>query len=488
MRETSMENMSQIGLLILLVCNLLLAISVNSNTITTIECLASDHEALLDFKIGLKDSHNRLSSWRSSNCCQWHGIYCDNITGAVVAIDLRNPHPVSFDDPPRKYEMWNLSGELRPSLLKLKSLRHLDLSFNTFKRIPIPKFLGSLVNLQYLNLSNAGFAGLIPPHLGNLSHLQYLDLNSFSLHVENLQWLTDLVSLKHLAMDGVDLSSVARTDWVSTINQLPSLMNLHLSFCQLFGHISTPSSLNFTSLAVLDLSSNKFVSKIPDWLVNISTLQHIDISTNALYGKIPFGLRDLPKLNYLNLAENDNLTARCSQLFMKGWGKIQKLDLSINKLHGRLPSSIGNLTSLTYLDLSHNAIEGGIPSSIGKLCRLKFFDLSENNMTGTLPEFRRGIDECPSRKPLPKLAYFIMNNNQLHGKIPDWLVRLDNLVAISLAHNLLEGPIPISIGLLQNLAFLTLRGNKLNGTLPDSLGRLSKLSYLDVSFNQLTGM
>jgi Leucine-rich repeat (LRR) protein len=484
MRETSMENMFHVGMLILLVCNLLLAISVNSNTLAT-KCLVSDHEALLDFKNGLKDSHNRLSSWRSSNCCQWYGIYCDNITGAVVAIDLRNPHPVTFDSPPGKYEIWNLSGELRPSLMKLKSLRHLDLSFNTFKRIPIPKFLGSLVNLQYLNLSNAGFDGLIPPQLGNLSHLQYLDLNAFSLHVENLQWLTGLVSLKHLAMDGVDLSSVARTNWVSTLNQLPSLMKLHLSFCKLFGQIPSPSSLNFTSLALLDLSSNNFVSKIPDWLVNISTLQHIDISTNGMYGKIPLGLRDLPKLKYLNLAENNNLTARCSQLFVKGWGKIQELDLSINKLHGRLPPSFGNLTSLTYLDLSQNAIEGSIPSSIGKLCRLKYFCLSENNMTGTLPVY---LQECPSRKPLPKLAYFIMNDNYLHGKIPDWLVQLDNLVDITLAQNLLEGPIPVSLVLLQNLAFLILKGNKLNGTLPNSLGQLSKLSYLDVSFNQLTGM
>ncbi|XP_045830815.1 receptor-like protein EIX1 [Trifolium pratense] len=152
-----MENMSQVGLLILLVCNLLLAISVKSNTIA-IECLDSDHEALIDFRNGLKDSHNRLSSWRSRNCCQWHGIYCDNITGAVVAIDLRNPHPVSFDSSTGKNQMWNLTGELRPSLMKLKSLRHLDLSFNSFKRISIPKFLGSLVNLQYLSLSNAGFA------------------------------------------------------------------------------------------------------------------------------------------------------------------------------------------------------------------------------------------------------------------------------------------------------------------------------------------
>ncbi|XP_058733045.1 receptor-like protein EIX1 [Vicia villosa] len=380
--------MSQAGWLIV-VYGLLLAISFSS-TALAIECLASDHEALLDFKNGLKDSHSRLSSWRNTNCCQWHGIYCDNITGAVIAIDLRNPQPV--DSSPRKNEMWNLSGELRPSLMKLKSLRHLDLSFNTFNELPIPKFLGSLVNLQYLNLSNAGFTGLVPPHLGNLSHLKSLDLTDYSLHVENLQWMVGLVSLKYLVLDGVDLSLLAETDWVSALGQFPYLIELHLSYCQLSGHIPSPPSHNFTSLAVLDLSTNNFVSKIPDWLVNITTLQYIDIGLSGLYGKIPLGLRDLPKLQYLNLWDNNNLTASCSELFMKGWGKIEQLGLSFNKLYGTLPSSLGNLTSLTYLDLSFNAIEGVIPSSIGQLCNLNSLDLSENNMAGTLPEFLQGID------------------------------------------------------------------------------------------------
>ncbi|RHN59956.1 putative histone deacetylase [Medicago truncatula] len=315
----------------LIVYSLLLDISFNSRALA-IECLASDHEALVDFKNGLEDSHNHLSSWRNTNCCQWRGIYCDNITGAVVSIDLHNPHPVLFDSSPRKYEMWNQSGELRPSLMKLKSLRHLDLSFNTFNGIPIPEFFGSLVNLQYLNLSTAG---LIPPHLGNLSHLQYLDLKTVGLHVENFQWVVGLVSLKYLAMNGVDLSSVAGTDLVSAVNHLPFLIELHLSSCHLFGQISSPSSLNFTSLAFLNLSSNAFFSKIPNWLVNISTLEH-----SGFYG---------------------------------------------------------NLTSLTYLDLSNNTIEGVIPSSIGAICNLKVLILSRNNMTGTFPEFLQGIENCPSR-------------------------------------------------------------------------------------------
>ncbi|KAH7527945.1 hypothetical protein FEM48_Zijuj05G0020200 [Ziziphus jujuba var. spinosa] len=61
-------------------------------------CMESDQEALIDFKNGLHDPANRLSSWKGSNCCHWRGISCENTTGAVIAVDLRNPRPTGYDD------------------------------------------------------------------------------------------------------------------------------------------------------------------------------------------------------------------------------------------------------------------------------------------------------------------------------------------------------------------------------------------------------
>ena len=104
----------------------------------------------------------------------------------------------------------NLSGEIPPSLIELKYLIYLNLSGNSFEHISIPKFFGSLKNLQYLNLSNCGLWGAIPPTLGNLSNLQFLDLYSheFQLFVKDLEWMTSLVSLRHLKMNYVNLSMV----------------------------------------------------------------------------------------------------------------------------------------------------------------------------------------------------------------------------------------------------------------------------------------
>ncbi|XP_057990423.1 receptor-like protein EIX2 [Hevea brasiliensis] len=392
--------------------------------------------------MGLNDSWNRLSSWHGTNCCQWSGIACHNTTGAVLAVDLPNS---SGRQP--------LGGEIRPSLAKLKSLKHLDLSGNNFTG-KIPHFLSSLENLQYLNLSYAGFSGAIPPNLGNLSSLQFLDVSYWGLTVDNLEWVSGLLSLKYLAMNSVHLSKLGG-EWIEPLNKLPLLSELHLEYCGLSGFSYSLPSLNFTSLKVLNLQGSLFKAKLPTWLANISSLVSVDIGNSMLTGRIPLGFGELPNLQSLKLNYNLKLSASCFQLFARSWKKIQILDLSINGLHGRLPTLLGNMTSLIHFDLHFNYIEGGIPSSIGKLSNLQYIDLYLNNLTGSLP---------------------------------DSIGQLRNLVELRLNSNLLQGSIPSSIGNLQRLTTLTLASNKLNGTLPDSIGLLSELSSLDVSLNKLTGV
>ncbi|KAH7527968.1 hypothetical protein FEM48_Zijuj05G0022200 [Ziziphus jujuba var. spinosa] len=97
-----------------------------------VKCPDDEDDGSYCHENGLNDPDNRLSSWKGSNCCQWHGISCENSTGAVITVDLHNPYPEGFHSSGR-YVFYNLSGEITPSLPKLKSLRHLDLSLVSLK-------------------------------------------------------------------------------------------------------------------------------------------------------------------------------------------------------------------------------------------------------------------------------------------------------------------------------------------------------------------
>ena len=146
-----------------------------------LRCIDTERHALLTFKQDLIDPLNRLSSWTvDGDCCHWLGVVCHNLTAHVHQLHLRSFPPSSdfvtakqFDAQEEAYERSMFGGKLNPSLLDLKHLNYLDLSFNNFSTSPIPSFLGSMKSLTSLNLSNAGFVGVIPHQLGNLSNLLY---------------------------------------------------------------------------------------------------------------------------------------------------------------------------------------------------------------------------------------------------------------------------------------------------------------------------
>ncbi|KAF8391022.1 hypothetical protein HHK36_023322 [Tetracentron sinense] len=389
-------------------------------------CIEFERQALLEFKEGLKDPSDRLSSWVGKDCCRWRGVSCSNTSKHVVMLDLHDPY---------RYENSSLGGEINPSLLNLKHLNYLDLSNNDFGGIRIPEFIGSFKKLRYLNLSYASFGGEIPPHLGNLSSLRYLDLTElgYKSHVNNLQWLSGLSYLEQLQLGYVNLSRVV--DWLQAVNMLPSLLELHLPYCGLQNTSLSLPVVNFTSLMVLDLSVNYFNSSIPHWMFDISSLTYLDLSSNTL--------------------------------------------------QGRIPDAFTNMISLEYLDFSYNYyIQGVIPRTLGNLCNLQKLHLSGSHITGGISEFLNGLSECTNSS----LELLDFSSNELSGNLPESLAHLINLRYLYLSSNSFWGSIPASIGSLWSLKELDLGYNRMNGTIPKSMGQLSELIRLDLSENQWEGV
>ncbi|XP_074282169.1 receptor-like protein EIX2 isoform X2 [Silene latifolia] len=496
-----------------------------------IRCKKDEQQALLKFKQSFsKDPMNRLSSWVGEDCCQWHGVTCDNVTHNVVKLNLRTVFASCLPYP----QVSMLSSGLSLALLELKNLTHLDLSGNDFSGSRIPEFIGSLRHLSEQNL-----------------------------YGKALGWASGLLKLQSFDMSGHNLYQAH--DTIKVLSTLPSLSALSLSNCALHNShlsealISNTSNTYFPTLQHLDLRSNDFEGPLPSIFKSMLSLQSLSLRDNSFSGSVPLWLRAMGRLEVLDLSKNIcfNYVEGGIMGIMGNPCNFKYLDLSENcltqgdilepsmslsgcsafdleylglggywmNMSSSLPSSLGQLTNLYHLDLSYNKFKGGVPASFVNLTSLKYLDLSKNMLNGTIPDFIGHLTQIEHLDissnslqgtvfgigNLSKLSYLDMNYNNLNLNLdqnlnwrpsfqlsvfnahscvintvfPQWLKNQTWIESLDLSYTRISGELPKWLWNSSYLEQLHLSGNRLTGSLPQHDG--PNLELLDLHNNFLTG-
>ncbi|GMN59095.1 hypothetical protein TIFTF001_028184 [Ficus carica] len=361
----------------------------------------------------------------------------------------------------------SVPGPFNESLGELQSLSSIHLE-GTNLSSPVPESFAKFSNLTFLNLRGCGLRGTFPSRIFQVPTLQIIDISNNEFLLGTLPEFQINNSLQELHL----FSTKFTGNLPASFGNLRSLSTLNLSMCQFNGPL--PSSMsNLTQVVNIHISNNNFTGSIPSF--NLSTqLIEIDLSHNGLTGYIPQSLFALPSLKRIVLS-NNQFSGPILE-FPTASSSLDTLDLSHNNLQGLVPTSIFKLGSLRSLYLAYNKFESTqLRQMVQGDSNLTILDLSYNSLTS-----------FPDLQNLSELRVLNLSNNQIAGKIPNWIWGIGNnsLVHLSLSGNYLVG-MEEPFCFPQSLAFLDLHLNQLQGNisvLPQSL------RYLDLSGNYFTSL
>lgn len=484
--------------------------------------------ALLEFKSHLRDPLNLLDSWQETESpCRFRGVSCDPVSGLVTGISLDNASLSGEISPSisalRRLETLSLpsnaiSGPLPAALVGCGGLRTLNLSMNQMNGT-LPD-LSDLKILQVLDLSVNLFSGEFPAWLGNLTDLVFVDVshNSYDSaeipksvgNLKNLTWLNfgstnlrgqipeEIFGLKGLETLDLSNNSISGAFPVS-ISNLPKLKKIELFTNNLTGVIP-PDLAKLRLLQEIDVSRNRMYGELPRELGDLKELVVFQLYYNSFSGEIPAGFGDLRRLVGFSIYGNS-----FSGEFPANFGRFSPLvsiDISDNQFSGSLPKFLCENRRLTNLLALDNRFTGELPSTYADCKSLVRFRISKNRLWGDIPAgawalpdahiidfadnaFTGGIS--PDVGVAASLAELILVNNRFSGNLPMELGKLSALEKLYLANNSFSGGIPPAFGQLTQLSYLHLEQNALTGSIPAEMGRCHRLVEFNVAWNSLSG-
>ncbi|XP_029119038.1 uncharacterized protein [Elaeis guineensis] len=357
----------------------------------------------------------------------------------------------------------NLFGEIPLSLGTLTELEHLDLAWNSLNGT-IPGWIWKLEKLEYLYLFANKFSGEINGTIGALGLVE-LDVSKNQLFGPIPEDIGKLKNLSLLFMYDNGFSG----EIPASIGLLPNLYDLRLFNNSLMG-VLPPELGKHSELWNLEVQLNRISGELPQHLCTGKNLTSVSVFDNKFTGQVPASLGDCSTLNNIQLYRNGFTGDFPSGIWTAT--NLTTVIIKDNSLSGTLPDEL--LWNLTRLEMENNRFSGKIPSSAKNLL---VFNAGNNLFSGEISAALAGMS---------RLQILSLGGNQISGSIPLAVSALTSLNTLDLSDNRLSGEIPAALGYLPSLTSLDLSGNQLSGEIPPAIGKL-KFVFLNLSSNQLSG-
>ena len=367
----------------------------------------------------------------------------------------------------------NITGPVPLSLTNCTQLRVLDLSSNSFTGKVPAEFCSSkaLSALERLLLADNYLSGTVPSELANCKSLRTIDLSfnsltgTIPLEIWKLPNLSDMVMWANnltgeipegICVDGGNLESlILNNNFITgtipqSIGKCTNMIWVSLASNKLTGNI--PAGIgNLLNLAILQLGNNSLTGQIPPELGKCESLIWLDLNSNDLYGAIPSELANQAGLviagkvsgKQFVFVRNEGGTA-CrgagGLVEFEGIreGRLESFPMvhscpSTRIYSGRTVYTFPNNGSLIYLDLAYNSLSGTIPQDLGSMNFLQVLNLGHNSLSGNIPDSFGG---------LKLIGVLDVSHNYLQGYIPGSLGTLSFLSDLDVSNNNLTGLIP----------------------------------------------
>jgi Leucine-rich repeat (LRR) protein len=306
----------------------------------------------------------------------------------------------------------------------------------------------------------------------------------------------NLISLERLCINDTAISTLPMS-----IKYLKKLKGLDLSSNRKLRHI--PDYIQYLSgLEEIYLSRTKIVS-LPGTIGKLANLSYIDLNYTGRLKRLPEELNSLTKLEEISL-QCSGITSLSN---IEGLQSLEILDLSGNTKLETLPAGIFAGLNISTINLSSCSISS-LPKSIGSLQSLEKLDINGNTNLETLPDGifaglnirTLDLSSC-SISSLPKSIGSLRNLEELNIsflnleslEISGW----KKLRELKASHTSLESIRIVNVDTLEaidicgskKLAVLSLTGlSSLKylhfgqiTSIPDSLFDLKKLEHLNIS-------